>query len=447
MWAAGAGMESLFKIKARGSSVSREVVSGLTTFLAMAYIAAANPAILAEVGVPFQAALTSTCLGAALMTIVMGIASNRPLALAPGMGVNAVVAFTVCIGMGVDWRVAMAVVFVEGVAILILVLCGLRRAIMEAIPADLRLAIGIGIGVFVALIGLRGGELVVSDPSTLITIGNLASPACIVSIVSIAVAAILHALRVPGSLLISIAIATAIGIPLGVTNVSGEWTYGLDFSAFAAPFQTDPDTGAAAILTVAMKPALILAAFSLLMSDFFDTTGNIIAIGRQGEFVDSKGEADKKDVQSILVVDSTAAAVGGFLGASSITVFAESVVGVAAGARTGLSSIVAGVMFALLAFLAPLVGMVPGSATCGALTVVGYLMMTSIRDIDWGRIELGFPAFMIVVGIPFTYSIADGIGLGFLSYVVIMVFTGRVREVKPLMWGAAVAFLIMFALS
>ena len=438
-------MKSWFKIEARNSTVTRELVGGMTTFLAMAYIAVANPAILAEAGVPFQAALTSTCLGAALMSIVMGIAANRPIALAPGMGVNAIVAYTVCIGMGVDWRVAMSVVFVEGIVILALVLCGLRRAIMEAMPAELRLAIGIGVGMLGAFIGLKGGGLVASDAATFITLGILTSPACIVSLISIVVAVVLHALRVPGSLLISIAVATIVGIPLGVSNISGEWSFGLDFSAFAAPLQTDPATGSAAILTLALKPALILVAFSLLMSDFFDTMGDVIAIGRQGDFADSRGEIDGRELQPILIVDSVAAAAGGFMGASSITVFVESVVGAAAGARTGLSSLVVGLLFALLAFLAPFIGMVSGSATCGALVVVGYLMMSSIGEIDWRRIEVGFPAFLIVVGIPFTYSIADGIGLGFVSYVAIMALTGRAREVKPLMWVAGLAFLLMFA--
>lgn len=440
-------MESRFKIEARGSSLAREVIGGLTTFLAMAYIAVANPSILAEAGMPFQAALTSTCLGAALMSIVMGLVANRPIVLASGMGVNAVVAYTVCIGMGVDWRVAMSVVFLEGLVILVLVLCGLRKAIMDAIPVDLRLAIGVGVGLFVAFIGLKGGGIVVSDAATFVALGDLTSSTCVVALVSIAVAAVLHALRVPGSLLISIVVATALGIPLGVSNVSGEWGFGLDFSAFAAPFQADPATGSAAILSVAARPALVLVAFSLLMSDFFDTMGDVIAIGRQAGFADERGEMDAEDLQPILVVDSLSAVAGGFLGASSITVFVESVVGAAAGARTGLSSIVAGALFVVLAFLAPLIGMVSGAATCGALVVVGYLMMSSVDGIDWGRIEVGFPAFLIMAGIPLTYSIANGIGLGFVAYVAIMALTGRAREVRPLMWVAGLAFLVMFVVG
>jgi AGZA family xanthine/uracil permease-like MFS transporter len=435
-------VESFFKITERGSTWSRETIGGLTTFLAMAYIVAVNPAILAEAGVPFQAALTATCLSAAILTITMGLAANRPLALAPGMGLNAVVAYTLCLGMGVDWRVAMGVVMVEGLVIFILVLCGLRRAIMDAIPVDLRLAIGIGIGVFVAFIGLKGGGIVTDDASTLLALGDLSSPACIVSLVSILVAIVLYALHVPGALLVSIVVGTLVGIPLGVSVVPTEWGFGLDFSAFAAPLQTDPATNMPAILRAATQPGLLIAAFSLLMSDFFDTMGGVVAVGRQGGFADDRGNVD--DLQPILAVDSLGAAIGGFLGASSVTVYVESAVGAAAGARTGFSNLVIGILFVVCAFFSPIVGMVSGSATCGALTVVGCLMMASIGEIDWSRFEHAFPAFAIIAGIPFTYSITNGIGLGFVSYVVIMVVIGRAREIKPLMWVASVAFLLMF---
>lgn len=437
-------MDTFFKIQERGSTVSREVVGGLTTFLAMAYIIAVNPGILADAGVPFQAALTATCLGAAALTIAMGVAANRPIALAPGMGINAVVAYTVCLGFGVDWRVAMGVVFLEGLVILLLVLCGLRKAIMDAIPADVRLAIGIGIGLFVAFIGLRGGGIISASEDTLIAIGDFTSPVCIVSVVSILLAVVLRALKVPGALIISIIVSTIVGIPLGVTVMPSDWNFGLDFSTFAAPFQTDPASGKMALVQVLLQPALLMVAFTLLMSDFFDTVGGVVAVGKQADFVDDEGNVE--GLQPILTVDSVGAAAGGFLGASSVTSYLESAVGAAAGARTGLSNIVIGVLFVVFAFFSPLVGMVSGSATCGALTVVGYLMMTSIGDIDWRRLEHAFPAFLIVVGIPFTYSITDGIGMGFIAYVVIMVTIGKAREVHPLMWVSALAFLLMFVL-
>lgn len=439
-------MNGFFKISERGSSVSDEVVGGITTFLAMAYIIAVNPGLMEAAGIPFEAALTSTCLGAAIMTIAMGLIANRPIALASGMGINAIVAYTLCLGeVGVDWRVAMAVIFLEGIVILILVLCGLRKAIMDAIPVDLRRAIGIGIGLFIAFIGLKGGGLIAADESTILALGELSSPTCIVALVSILVAVVLQVLKVKGGLIISIIAATVVGIPLGVTLLPAEWNFGLDFSAFAAPFQTDPATGTIAILQVFMQPILLMFVFSLLMSDFFDTMGTVVAVGEQAHFVNKKG--DVEDVQSILLVDSAAAAAGGFLGASSITSFVESTSGAAAGARTGLSNIVVGVLFALCAFFAPIIGMVSSAATCGALVVVGYLMLTDVAEIDWKSIEHALPAFFIIVGIPMTYSITNGIGLGFISYCVIMLVQGRAREIRPLMWVAAAAFVVMFVIA
>lgn len=433
-------MEQFFKIKERGSSVGVEVLGGLTTFLAMAYIVAVNPSILSAAGIPFDAALTATCLGAAVMTIAMGLIANRPIALASGMGINAVVAFSMCAGMGIDWRIAMAVVFVEGIIILILVLCGLRKAVMDAIPVSIRQAIGIGIGLFIAFIGLKGAGLIIADESTLIALGNLADASCIVAIISLAIAVVLQVMKVRGALLISIVAATVIGVPLGVTIIPTEWSFGLNFETFAAPFQQVD--GTMAVVQVFLQPALLLFVFSVLMSDFFDTMGTVVAVAQQAEFVDKEGNVD--DIQPILAVDSAAAAVGGFFGASSITSFVESTSGAAEGARTGLSNIVVGVLFLVCAFLAPLFGMVSSAATCGALVVVGFLMMTDVGEIDWKTPEVAFPSFLIILGIPMTYSITNGIGFGFIAYVLLMVARGKVAEVKPLMWVAAFAFLVMF---
>jgi AGZA family xanthine/uracil permease-like MFS transporter len=441
----GEAVEKFFKIAERGSTVGNEVIGGLTTFLAMAYIVAVNPSIMVAAGMDFTAALTATCFGAALMTFLMGVIANRPIALASGMGINAVVAYTLCLGDGVDWRVAMAVVFCEGIVILVLVLCGLRKAIMDAIPVSLRRAIGIGIGLFIAFIGLKGGGIVVPNESTYLSLGDLGSATAIVGVISIILAVVLQATHVKGGLIISIILATIIGIPLGVTSMPTEWNFGLDFSAFAAPFQTDPATGTMAIAQVFLQPALLLMVFSLLMSDFFDTMGTVVAVGSQANFVDKEGNVE--DIQPILIVDSAAAAVGGFVGASSITSFVESTSGAAAGARTGLSNVVVAVLFLLCAFFAPIIGMVSTAATCGALVVVGYLMMTDVGEIDWTHIENAFPAFITIAGIPMTYSITDGIGFGFISYILIMLFCGRVKEIKPLMWVAALAFLIMFVLA
>ncbi|WP_303249856.1 NCS2 family permease, partial [uncultured Slackia sp.] len=227
-------MDKFFKISERNSTIGNEIIGGLTTFLAMAYIIAVNPSLLEAAGIPFDAALTATCLGAAVMTVAMGLIANRPIALASGMGINAIVAYTLCLGeTAVDWRVAMAIVFLEGIVILVLVLCGLRKAIMDAIPASLRHAIGIGIGLFIAFIGLKGGGLIVPDEATILAFGDLSSPIVLVSLVSILLAVVLQALNVKGGLLISIVVATIVGIPMGVTPLPAEWNFGLDFSAFA----------------------------------------------------------------------------------------------------------------------------------------------------------------------------------------------------------------------
>ena len=442
----GRKVDSFFKISERKSTIGNEIIGGLTTFLAMAYIIAVNPNMLVVAGVPFDAALTATCFGAAIMTIAMGLIANRPIALASGMGINAIVAYTLCLGgAAVDWRVAMAIVFLEGIVILVLVACGLRKAVMDAIPVSLRHAIGIGIGLFIAFIGLKGGGIIVANESTILGLGDLSAPAAIVSLIAIAVAVVLQVLNVKGGLLISIIVATIAGIPLGVTPLPSSWSFGLDFSAFAAPFQAIPGTDTMAIAQVFLQPALLLFVFSLLMSDFFDTMGTVVAVGEQADFVDENG--DVKDIQPILMVDSAAAAVGGFVGASSVTSFVESTSGAAAGARTGLSNLVVGILFVIFAFASPIIGMVSSSATCGALVVVGYLMLSDVINIDWTRIEFAFPAFATIMGIPMTYSITNGIGFGFISYCVIMLVTGKAREVKPLMWVAAIAFLAMFILS
>ena len=439
----GDEVDSFFKISARKSTVGNEVIGGLTTFLAMAYIIAVNPSLLEVAGIPFNAALTATCVGAAVMTIAMGLIANRPIALASGMGINAIVAYTLCLGeSAVDWRVAMAIIFLEGIVILILVLCGLRKAVMDAIPASLRHAIGIGIGLFIAFIGLKGGGLIVADESTVLALGDLTSPMAIVSLIAIAVAVILQVLNVKGALLISIIVATIVGIPLGVTALPTEYNFGLDFSTFAAPFQTVPGTDTMALVQVFLQPALLLFVFSLLMSDFFDTMGTVVAVGEQANFVDKDGNVE--DIQPILTVDSVAAAAGGIFGASSVTSFVESTSGAAAGARTGLSCIVVGVLFFVFAFFAPVIAMVTSAATCGALVVVGYLMLSDVVNIDWSKIELAFPAFVTILGIPMTYSITNGIGFGFISYCVIKLVQGKPGEVKPLMWVAALAFLVMF---
>ena len=434
-------MESFFKAGERGSSVGQEVRAGLTTFLAMAYIIAVNPSLLTAAGIPATAAVTATCLGAGIMTILMGLIANRPLACASGMGVNAVFAFTLTGIAGGDWHAASAVIFVEGVAILILVLCGLREAIMDAIPVSLRHAISVGLGLFIAMIGLADAGIIVADESTMVALGDVFSPTFLVGLISIVVTIVLYAMNVKGSLLLGIIIAVIAGIPLGVTQMPTGIVSGLDFTTFGAPFQAD-EAGVMGIAKVVTNPTLLVFAFSLMMSDFFDTMGTAMAVAKQGEFLEDDGRV--KDIKPILIVDSAAAAVGGLVGASSITTFVESASGAADGGRTGLSSVVAGVLFIVAAFFSPLISVVSSAATCGALVFVGYLMMSEVTEIDWSDLLEGLPAFLIVAGVPLTYSISNGIGFGFIAYVVVAAVTGQLKKVKPLMWVAALAFLVYF---
>ncbi len=434
-------METFFKAGERGSSVGQEIRAGLTTFLAMAYIIAVNPSLLTAAGIPAAAAVTSTCIGAGIMTILMGIFANRPLACASGMGVNAVFAYTLTGLAGGDWHAASAVIFIEGVAILILVLCGLREAIMDAIPVSLRHAISVGLGLFIAMIGLADAGIIVADESTMVALGDVFSPTFLVGLISIVVTIVLYAMNIKGSLLLGIVIAVVAGIPLGVTQMPAGIVSGLDFTTFGAPFQAD-EAGVMGIAKVVTNPTLLVFAFSLMMSDFFDTMGTAMAVAKQGEFLEPDGRV--RDIKPILIVDSAAAAVGGLVGASSITTFVESASGAADGGRTGLSSVVAGVLFIIAAFFSPLISVVSSAATCGALVFVGYLMMSEVTEIDWSDLLEGLPAFLIVAGVPLTYSISNGIGFGFIAYVVVAAVTGQLKKVKPLMWVAAFAFLIYF---
>lgn len=434
-------MDSFFKAGERGSSVGQEVRAGLTTFLAMAYIIAVNPSLLTQAGIPATAAVTATCLGAGIMTILMGLIANRPLACASGMGVNAVFAFTLTGIAGGDWHAASAVIFIEGVAILILVLCGLREAIMDAIPVSLRHAISVGLGLFIAMIGLADAGIIVADESTMVALGDVFSPTFLVGLISIVVTIVLYAMNVKGALLLGIVLAVIAGIPLGVTQMPSGIVSGLDFTTFGAPFQAD-ESGIMGIAKVVTNPTQLIFAFSLMMSDFFDTMGTAMAVAKQGEFLEPDGRV--KDIKPILIVDSAAAAVGGLVGASSITTFVESASGAADGGRTGLSSVVAGLLFIVAAFFSPLISVVSSAATCGALVFVGYLMMSEVTEIDWSDLLEGLPAFLIVAGVPLTYSISNGIGFGFIAYVVVAAVTGQLKKVKPLMWIAALAFLVYF---
>ncbi|MDZ4181109.1 MAG: NCS2 family permease [Coriobacteriia bacterium] len=442
-------MEAFFKFKERGTDLRTEVIAGIVTFMTMAYIIFVNPGILSamfgEQAADWIPALaTATTLGAALMCLIMGFVTNRPLALASGMGLNAVVAFGIVLGAGVPWQVGMSVVFVEGIIILLLVLTGLREAIMNAIPHDLKRAIGVGIGLFISFIGLKSGGIVVSNDATLVGLGDFGTRGVWVAVIGLVAIFAFMALRVKGDILWGILVATAAALLLGITELPTTFVSMPDFRTFGAPFQQVD--GQMALLQV-FTPALMLFVFSLMLTDFFDTMGTVVAVGEQAGFVDEDGKVP--GVRDILAVDSAAAAVGGAFGASSITTYIESASGVAEGGRTGLTAIVVGILFAVAAFFAPVIAMVGGAGeiTAGALVVVGFLMMRSVNDIPWDDFEEAFPAFITIIGIPLTYNISWGIGLGFISFIIIKVLHGKAREVHALMYVAGLAFAIAIALG
>lgn len=436
-------MEHFFKAQSRGSSVSQEVRAGLTTFLAMAYIIAVNPALMAIAGIPLTAAVTATCIGSGIITILMGLISNRPLALSAGLGLNAVVAFTLPTITGGDWHASMAIIFIEGVAILLLVLCGLREAIMDAIPVSLRHAISVGLGLFIAFIGLHNGNIIVPNDATFVALNKISDPTFIVGAISIAATVLFYSLKIKGALLLGIVVAVVCGVPLGVTPAPEGVIAPLDFSSFGAPFLVD-DQGVMGITKVIGTPICLVFAFSLLMSDFFDTMGTVTAVAKPGEFLNEDGSVE--NIREILTVDSIAAAAGGLVGASSITTFIESASGAADGGRSGLTSVVTGVLFILAAVFAPLISIVSSAATAGALVLVGYMMMSEAVEIDWSDLLSSFPAFAVIIGVPLTYSISNGIGFGFIAYCFVATIMGKAKEVKPLMWLSALAFLVYFFL-
>ncbi len=453
-------LDRFFKITESGSSVNTEVVAGITTFMVMAYIIFVNPSILSFAGIKdlqglgpsFAAVMAGTCLVAGLMTILMGLWANYPFALAPGMGLNAVVAFQLIVGMKLPWQAAMGVIFLEGVAITLLVLTGLREAVFKAIPITLKKAIGVGIGLFIFFIGLTDGQLInwgSKDLGTPVALGSLTTGPVLVTIIGLFVTIWLMAKRVRGSLLIGILISTIVSIV--VNSISGG-------KAFPTPGVAVIPTSVVAVPDFSLLGqginfgvfakigilAGVLTIFSLMLSDFFDTMGTVIGIGGKAGWLDKKGNLPR--LYQVLMVDSLAALVGGAASTSSATTYVESAAGVGEGARTGLASVVTGLLFLLAMFFAPIAGVVPANATAPALLVVGFLMSSVAMEIDFSDIEEGLPALLTVAIMPFTYSITNGIGVGFITYTFLKIVNGKAKKLHWAMYVASLAFLVYFAL-
>ncbi|MBI4841497.1 MAG: NCS2 family permease [candidate division NC10 bacterium] len=451
-------LERWFDLRAKGTTVGTEVLAGVTTFMVMAYIIFVNPAILNFSGIKelqglgpgFAPTLAATCLVAGVMTMLMGLASNYPFAVASGMGLNAVVAFQLIVGMKLPWSAAMGVIFLEGVIITILVLTGFREAVMDAIPISLKRAIGVGIGLFILFIGLFSGGLVKPGPPGVpVTLGDLKSLPVLVTLIGLFLTVALMALRIKGALLIGILLTTLVAIV--VNAASGYTAFAIPGVAVVPPrILAWPDFstfGRGLDLSIFWRAGVMAAAltiFSIMLADFFDTMGTVIGIGGEAGWLDEKGKLPR--LNRILLVDSLAAVFGGFSSASSATTYIESAAGVSEGGRSGLTSVVTGLLFFLALFFSPVAGVVPPQATAAALIVVGYLMCSIVKDIPFGDFEEGFPALMTLVVMPFTYSITNGIGAGFVTYAFIKLIRGKAHELHAMMLGTAVAFVIYFAL-
>jgi AGZA family xanthine/uracil permease-like MFS transporter len=418
--------------------VGREMVAGIVTFMAMAYIIFVNPKILAAAmgSELFPALVLATCLGAGVLSILMGLVSNFPLALASGMGLNAFLAYGVVIGMNVPWPTAMGIVFIEGVVITLLVLTNVRKQVMNAIPLDLKRAIGVGIGLLITVIGLENAKLIVSSPATIITFGKI-GPESLIALAGILLSAWLMAKKIKGAFLLGIIFCTAAAVLTGLVSLPTSWVAGIRPEYFKTIFALD--------ITGALRLGLLSTIFAFLVTDFFDTMGTVVAVGEQGGFVDRDGKIPR--LKNILLVDSLGAVGGGLLGCSSVTTYVESAAGVAEGGRTGLTSVVTGSLFLLAVFFTPIVAIVPGYATAPALILVGFLLISNVRSIAWDEITTALPAFLTITMIPFTFSIAKGIGYGFIFFVLLKLLTGKWKEIHPLLAVVALLFAIDFYIA
>lgn len=457
-------IDKYFEISERGSSIGQEIRGGLVTFFAMAYILVVNPAILGNAlpedgSITVQGIAAGTALVAGIMTILMGVVANFPLALAAGLGLNAIVAFTMVIGMGLSYQEAMGLVAWEGILITLLVLTGFREAVFRAVPQQLKTAITVGLGLFIALIGLVDAGIIRAG-ATVVQLGisgSLQGWPALVFFIGLFLTIILYIHKVKGAILISILTSTVVAViiqavtKLGMRSEDNPTGWGqsvpeLTSSPVALPtFDTLGKVDFFGAFGKIGVIAVILLIFSLMLADFFDTMGTMVAVGAEGNLLDENGNPEKS--RQILLIDSLAAAAGGVGGVSSNTSYIESAAGVGEGARTGLASVVTGIAFLLSTFLSPLVQLVPTEAASTALVFVGFLMMTQVADVDWKSADIAIPAFMTIAFMPFGYSVSVGIGVGFITFVIIQIAKGKAAKIHPLMWLSSTLFVIYFLLG
>lgn len=434
--------EKFFKLKEKGTNVRTELIAGLTTFLAMAYILAVNPGMLGITGMNVQSVFLATAISAGISSIIMGVLANYPVALAPGMGVNALFAFTLCGSMGYSWQAALAAVFVSGIIFIIISVTGIRKMIINAIPAQLKLAIGAGIGFFIAFIGLKNAGIIVANESTFVSLGKLSEPTVLLAIFGLLVTIFLLAKKVSAAVFVGLVVTAVVGVIAGLAGVEGMPE--LPSSVFSFEFEMPTFMAfTSGFSELFSNPNIFVALFSLLFVDFFDTAGTLLGVANRANLVNEDGELEH--IESALLSDAIGTTVGAVLGTSTVTSFVESTSGVESGGRTGLTACTTGVLFLLSVFFYPLLSTITSAVTAPALIVVGILMAQQLGGIDWNDFVFAASGFTTVIMMILCYSISNGIALGFITYAIAMVGTGRTKEIKPIVWVLVAIFVVYFA--
>ena len=430
-------VQKTFGLDSAKHSIRTEIIAGVTTFLTMAYILAVNPSIfsaLASQGMPTDAVFTATALAAIVGCLVMSIYAKKPFGLAPGMGLNAFFVFTVCLGMGHSWQMALTAIFLEGILFILLTVTNIRKLIVDAIPLSLKRAIGAGIGLYIAFIGLKSAGIIVSSEATSVTLGSFSEPTVILAIIGLILTSVLVILKVRGGMLIGIIITTLIGIPMGVTNYSGIVSTPPSIAPIFCQFEW------AHIFSWDM----LAIVFTFLFIDMFDTIGTVVGVSVKSGMVDEKGNVD--GINKVLMADAVATVAGAAFGTSTTTTYIESASGVSEGGRTGLTSFTIAICFAIALLFSPLFLAIPGAATGPVLFIVGVMMAAPVKEIDWDDYSEAIPAFVTMLLMPLAYSISDGIMLGLISYVFLNTLTGKVKKVSVMMWILAILFILRYVL-
>ena len=442
-------MERFFKLKEHGTTVKTEIIAGLTTFFAMAYIIFVNPSYLSQAGMDYTSVLVATCVSAAIGCFLTAFLANVPFAQAPGMGLNAFFTFSVCFGMGYTWQQALTIVFISGILFLIIAVSPVRSKIISSIPAPLKAAISAGIGLFICFIGLLNADIVKLTGDTIVDgvvvatdysdLGAILTSGPALALIGVLITGVLMAWKVKGAMFIGIIATTLIGIPMGLTHAPASLT---ENAITLAPTLFKFDFGG--LFSHGVLP-VVTAIVTFAMCDCFDTVGTLIGTASNAGMLDKDGNLPHGD--KALIADACATVVGACLGTSTVTTFVESSTGISEGGRTGLTSVVVGILFLLSVVFAPIAGIIPTQATAPALIIVGMLMIGNVAKIDWSDIEVALPCFLTIIMMPFAYSISDGIGFGFISYCVLKIFRGKFKEVPVLMYVLSALFILMYALA